>query len=162
MDSTKAMDGITATGFASNHIVTPGELITSDSGFMRGHGTYSSDGSLYASIAGVVERVNKLISVRPLRARYGGEVGDVVICRILEIGNKRWKVDANAKQDAVLMLSSINLPGGIQRRKSENDELQMRSFFAEGDILSVSVCHFSPCCYLLFRPRFSHCIRMAP
>lgn len=35
------------------------------------------------------------------------------------------------------MLSSINLPGGIQRRKSENDELQMRSFFSEGEILSV-------------------------
>ena len=93
---------------------------------------------MYASIAGVVERVNKLISVRPLKSRYSGDVGDVVIGRILEIGNKRWRVDANSKQDAALMLSSINLPGGIQRRKSENDELQMRSFFAEGEILSVN------------------------
>lgn len=120
-------------------VVTPGELITSDSGFMRGHGTYAQNGSLYASIAGVVERVNKLVSVRPLRARYAGEIGDVVIGRILEIGGKRWRVDANSKQDSVLMLSSINLPGGIQRRKSEDDELQMRSFFAEGDILSAEV-----------------------
>ena len=40
---------------------------------------------LYASVAGVVERVNKLISVRPLRTRYSGEVGDVVIGRILEV-----------------------------------------------------------------------------
>jgi exosome complex component RRP4 len=97
---------------------------------------------LYASIAGVVERVNKLVSVRPLKSRYSGEVGDVVIGRILEIGNKRWRVDSNSKQDAALMLSSINLPGGIQRRKSENDELQMRNFFAEGEILSVPLKFF--------------------
>ena len=92
---------------------------------------------MYASIAGIVERVNKLICVRPLRSRYSGEIGDVVIGRILEIGSKRWRVDTNSKQDSALMLSAINLPGGIQRRKSENDELQMRNFFSEGEILSV-------------------------
>ena len=27
---------------------------------------------------------------------------------------RRWKVEANSRQDAVLMLSSINLPGGVQ------------------------------------------------
>ena len=27
---------------------------------------------------------------------------------------RRWKVDANSRQDAVLMLSSVNLPGGVQ------------------------------------------------
>ena len=37
--------------------------------FCRGHGTYLNDNKLYASIAGVVERVNKLISVRPLRTK---------------------------------------------------------------------------------------------
>ena len=54
-----------------------------------------------------------MISVVPLRSRYSGDVGDVVIGRISEVGNNRWKVDVNAKQDAVLLLSSINLPGGI-------------------------------------------------
>jgi exosome complex component RRP4 len=40
-------------------------------GFMRGHGTYmGGDEALYASVAGVVDRVNKLISVLPLKTRY--------------------------------------------------------------------------------------------
>ena len=70
-----------------------------------------------ATVSGVVERVNKLVSVRPLRARYHGEVGDVVVCRITEVGAKRWKADVNGKQQSILMLSSINLPGGVQRRR---------------------------------------------
>jgi exosome complex component RRP4 len=37
-----------------------------------------------------------------------------VIGRIVEVGSSRWRVDANARQDAVLMLSSVNLPGGVQ------------------------------------------------
>jgi exosome complex component RRP4 len=44
-------------------------VITRDSGFMRGHGTFMSDEVLHASVAGVVERVNKLISVTPLKTR---------------------------------------------------------------------------------------------
>jgi len=37
------------------------------------------------------------------------------------------------------MLSSVNLPGGVQRRKLESDELQMRNFFEEGDLLVAEV-----------------------
>ena len=68
--------------------------------------------ALTASVAGVVERVNKLISVRPLKNRYNGEVGDVIVGRITEVQQKRWKVDTNSRLDSVLLLSSVNLPGG--------------------------------------------------
>lgn len=78
--------------------------------------------------------MNKLISVRPLSTRYVPEVGDLVIGRIVEVAGQRWKVEANARQDAVLMLSSVNLPGGVQRRKVESDSLKMREFLAEGDV----------------------------
>lgn len=98
-----------------------------------------TDGMLVSSLAGNIERVNKLISIKASRNRYTAEIGDVVIGRILEIGQKRWKVDCNAKQDSVLLLSSIHLPGIIQRRKSESDELQMRTFFAECEILVAEV-----------------------
>ncbi|KAG4304447.1 hypothetical protein PORY_002157 [Pneumocystis oryctolagi] len=128
--------------FSHSKIVTPGEFITDDPQFMRGHGTYIKDkNTIYASVVGTVQRVNKLISVKPLksRCRYLPEIGDLVVGRIVEVGHKRWKVDIGAKQDAILMLPSINLPGGILRRKSETDELKMRTFFSEGDLLVAEV-----------------------
>ncbi|KAJ3023995.1 Exosome complex component RRP4 [Thoreauomyces humboldtii] len=133
---------LTETDDSDKHVVTPGEVVTTDTAFMRGHGTYTQDEALVASLAGVVDRVNKLISVRPLRTRYNGEIGDVVIGRVTEVAQKRWKVDINGRLDGVLLLSSVNLPGGVQRRKNEADELQMRTFFAEGDILSSEVQNF--------------------
>ncbi|OWF54694.1 exosome complex component RRP4-like [Mizuhopecten yessoensis] len=122
-----------------SNLVTPGDVITADTGFMRGHGTYMEDEKLYASVAGVVERVNKLICVKPLKTRYNGEIGDVVIGRILEVGTRRWKVDTHAKLDSVLMLSSVNLPGGELRRRSEEDEKMMRHYLKEGDLISAEV-----------------------
>ncbi|KAF9101097.1 exosome non-catalytic core subunit rrp4 [Mortierella sp. AM989] len=121
------------------HVVTPAEVITTDTAFMRGHGTYIEQEKVLSSLAGVVERVNKLISVKPLHTRYTGEIGDVVVGRITEVAQKRWKVDVSARQDAILMLSSVNLPGGVQRRKQESDELQMRNFFMEGDLVVAEV-----------------------
>lgn len=120
---------------------------------------------MIASIAGVVERVNKFVTVRPLRARYTGDVGDVVVGRVLSVQQSRWKVDIHAKQDAVLLLSSINLPGDVRRRRTVEDQLQMRSFFQENDLISVfhPVSSFAfPTLLLtrlLFQFRFSHLFR---
>lgn len=47
---------------------------------------------LHACVAGVIERINKLISVKPLKLRYNGEVGDIIVGRIKEVQQKRWKV----------------------------------------------------------------------
>ncbi|CAH1277428.1 EXOSC2 [Branchiostoma lanceolatum] len=122
---------------APKHLVTPGDVITTDTGYMRGHGTYMDDDKLKASLAGVVERVNKLICVQPLKTRYNGEIGDVVVGRVTEVGQRRWRVDVNSKLDAVLMLSAVNLPGGELERSAE-DELMMREYLQEGDLISLS------------------------
>jgi len=122
-----------------NYLVSPGDVITRDSGFMRGHGTYMADDILYASVAGVVERVNKLISVTPLKTRYNGEIGDVVVGRIVEVQQKRWRVETNSRLDSVLALSSVNLPGGELRRRGAEDELSMRKYLQEGDLISAEV-----------------------
>ena len=121
--------------------------------------------------------------------RYVGEVGDVVVGRVVEVQQKRWKVDTFSRLESVLLLSSINLPGGVlvslsiplahtlslslpplprshtpyrhtylqthtqnkkqfscsQRRRSAEDELMMRTYFTEGDLISVS-----PVVYILY------------
>ena len=94
---------------------------------------------MIATVAGTVQRTNKLLSVRPLRARYTPEIGDLVVGRIVEVQSRRWKVDVAAPLLAQLPLSAINLPGGILRRRTSADELQIRTFFSEGDLLVAEV-----------------------
>ena len=44
--------------------------------------------------------------------RYVGEIGHVVVGRITAVDTNRWRVDINSTLDAMLPLSSVNLPGG--------------------------------------------------
>ena len=55
-------------------IVTPGWLISTEEGFIRGHGTVLVNDSLYATVAGVVEKINKLVCVTPLKSGYLGDI----------------------------------------------------------------------------------------
>ena len=152
-------------GVVGDEILTPGSVITSNSQWMRyafslllslvfyflfhsltllahsGHGTYVLPNStcITSSLAGTLTKTNKLLSVRPLRARYTPEIGDLVVGRIVEVQAKRWRVDVAASQLAILQISAINLPGGILRKRTETDELQIRTFFAEGDLVVAEV-----------------------
>ncbi|KAF7818280.1 exosome complex component RRP4-like protein [Senna tora] len=110
-----------------------------EDGVLKGHGTAELNGEVVATVCGVVERVNKLVYVRALRSRYKPEVGDIVVGRVIEVAQKRWRLDINFNQDAVLMLSSMNLPDGIQRRRTALDELNMRSVFEENDVVCAEV-----------------------
>lgn len=120
-------------------IVTPGELITDDATWMRGHGTYYLDDFTFSSVAGCISKVNKLLSVQPFMGKYQPETGDHVIGRIIGTNNKRWKVEIGGEHSGVLMLGAVNLPGGLLRRKSDSDELQMRAILKEGDLLNCEV-----------------------
>lgn len=35
-------------------------------------------------------------------------------CVLYQVQGKRWKVDLNSRQEASLLLSAVNLPGGVQ------------------------------------------------
>lgn len=132
----------------SNSIVVPGDILATESGYLRGHGTTivntSKDSNkLIASVAGVVQHIDKLISVKPIKSRYHGEIGDLIIGRISSVESKRWKVDINSHKDAILQLSSVNLPGGAQRIRTYEDQLQMRTLFTEGDLISAEIQNIS-------------------
>ncbi|XP_045593622.1 exosome complex component RRP4 [Procambarus clarkii] len=133
----KAMVG--PQGSARPRLVTPGEIISQDTSFMRGHGTYMEEGVQVASVAGYVTRVNRLITVTPLRQVYQGAVGDTIVGRITQVQNNRWKVDVNSRLDAELRLSNIHLPGGEQRRSNMDDERGMRGLLKTGDLVCVEV-----------------------
>ena len=108
---------------------------------MRGHGTYipALSSTITSTVAGHLHKTNKLLSVQPLRARYAPEIGDLVIGRIVSVQTKKWSVDIAAPMLASLPLSAINLPGGILRRRTAVDELNIRTFFQEGDLLVAEV-----------------------
>lgn len=120
--------------------VIPGEAINTEGGCISGHGTYQAGDRLVSSLLGSVCRINKLVTVAARKKLwYSPEVGDVVVARVVSIGNKRWNVDINTLQDASLLLTAINLPGNVQRRKMESDEMMMREYFAMGDVLAAEV-----------------------
>jgi exosome complex component RRP4 len=132
-------DLLTSTSRTS--VVTPGETITSDAQWMRGHGTYipTDSTTIISTVAGHLHKTNKLLSVQALRARYTPEIGDLVVGRIVNVGTKKWSVDIAAPMLASLPLSAINLPGGILRRRTAVDELNIRTFFSEGDLVVAEV-----------------------
>lgn len=130
---------------ASTTIITPGQLVTDDPQWMRGHGTFASTSldtdttAIRSTLAGTLQKTNKLLSIVPLRARYTPEIGDLVIGRVVEVQSRRWKVDVAAPLLANLLLSSINLPGGILRKRTSVDELNIRSYFSEGELVVAEV-----------------------
>ena len=57
----------------------------------------------------------------------------------MDITGKRWVLDINARFYAFLQLTAVNLPGGVQRRRTYEDELNMRRVFEENDLISAEV-----------------------
>ncbi|GAA54226.1 Exosome complex component RRP4 [Clonorchis sinensis] len=147
--------------------VVPGEVVFPlGSNLITGHGTYRDvdesaasaqlreavdrqgpsthedsikTGAMRTSLTGRVRIVNKLVYVEPPKARYSGNVGDTVVGRIIEVEQRRWKVDINSSLLGNLALANVKLPGGELRRKSEDDERAMRSFMKEGDLIVAEV-----------------------
>jgi exosome complex component RRP4 len=53
---------------------------------------------------------------------------------------RRWAVDIRSMTQASLQLTAVDLPGGIQRRRTTDDELIMRDMYCEGDVVAAEVC----------------------
>ncbi|EZG56704.1 putative exosome complex exonuclease [Gregarina niphandrodes] len=129
-------------------VVTAGKEISLPEGTLLGHGIVAGtaveeDNEIvtryYASRTGYLVSVNSLTYVAPLHTRYVPETGDVVIGRVVEVAQGRWSVDINASHLGKLMLTSVSLPSGEQRRKTDAEVVDMRRFFAEDDIVFTEV-----------------------
>eukprot|EP01046_Picozoa_sp_COSAG06_P010543 COSAG06_NODE_577_length_14043_cov_5.505952_5_plen_295_part_00 len=126
-------------GKEAEQYMGPGDCVTRETDVLRGHGTYNRAGQLTATLSGTVERINKLVKVQPPKARYIGEVGDIVVGRILEVLPRRWKVDINATAAATLRLDNVQLQNNEQRKRTADDELHMRSYLRESDLVSAEI-----------------------
>ena len=66
-------------------IVVPGDYL--GSGFVAGHGTFvqADTQDIYASLAGVVHHIDKVICVKPVRSHYRPDIGDIIVGRIVSV-----------------------------------------------------------------------------
>ena len=82
----------------------PGDTIMSNAeGWMDGHGSYTTmlpdkRTQMTASVAGIRQVFTRVVVVYPLKSRYAGEIGDIVVGRILQVGRKAWTVINICKQ----------------------------------------------------------------
>lgn len=150
---------------------------TEEDSFLRGHGTYletihnhnhdpdnannntntntntnNSTIELRAAVTGIVQRINKLVSVESVSLHtYHAQVGDLIVGRVAGIANAKWLVDLsggngnttnntnNSIVTAQLPLSGVHLPGAVQRVKTAADALTMAHCIAVGDLVSCEV-----------------------
>lgn len=118
----------------------PGDVVCSSAGRIWGHGTVVNNEDIISVYFGTPTHIDMLTSVTPLVGlQYIPEVGDVVVGRVVHIANKKWKLNTHSSCDTFLSLSAINLPGTVQRRKSEEDEMNMHDIFNIGDLLVCEV-----------------------
>ncbi|XP_024522066.1 exosome complex component RRP4 homolog isoform X2 [Selaginella moellendorffii] len=102
-----------------------------------GHGSQSVSGEIRATVCGILRPQGSFITVDPFLTRYKPEKGHVVIGRIVEVAQGSWRVDISCDRHARLELSSVDLPASIQRRRTAADELNMRNFLVETDVIRI-------------------------
>ncbi|KII60960.1 Exosome complex component RRP4 [Thelohanellus kitauei] len=124
---------------ADRNLVLPSDFLTEREGVIRGYNTYEDKSKIYSSVLGFVEQIDRLVCVNPIKSRYQPSIGDVVIGRVLEVTYKKWVIDIGAKQNAVLLLCSVILPGAEQRKKTHEDIIQMSKYLSENDLILAEV-----------------------
>jgi exosome complex component RRP4 len=124
----------------TDRIVLPGDVIESASaGVMCGSGVELRGEEIVATVRGFVTRMSRLLSVTPMTSIYTPNVGDIVIGRIAQVQQQRWKVQIGCSVLAILRLTSIYLPDDQLRRRTTADERNMRQYFDVGDLVCAEV-----------------------
>ena len=85
-------------------IVIPGDLLSHETS-RRGDGTYARDGSLYASLYGLLSERERTIRVIPLSGRYIPRRRDLIIGFVKEIIFSSWVIDIRSPYEGLLHVS---------------------------------------------------------
>lgn len=121
-------------------LIIPGERVCPIDDHIYSHNTYPHDAHICASVLGTRMQIDKLVMLRPLNHfRYIPLAGDVVVGRVSALCSRRWRVDCNAQTECMLGLSAIALPMNMQRRRAEEDEMAMQTYYDVGDLLVAVV-----------------------
>ncbi|OQS54640.1 EXOSC2 [Ecytonucleospora hepatopenaei] len=124
------------------NVFLPGEEILDNSQkeFTYGLGTYETDNKIKSSLFGAVKFHNRIVVCESFFSfKYFPNVGDVIIGRVVEISNKKWKIACNSINEATLSLGSVLMPGVAQRIKDEEDEMEMHKIYGIGDVIICEV-----------------------
>ena len=85
-------------------IVVPGETLAVGMDNLPGQGTYREGESIIASRLGVVQLDGRAIKLIPLSGRYIPKRGDVIICKVIDVGFSGWRLDTNSPYSAMMSL----------------------------------------------------------
>lgn len=85
-------------------IVVPGEILAEGMGNLPGHGTYREGEKIIAGRVGLVSIISRTIKLIPLSGKYIPRKGDVIICKVIDVGFSGWRVDTNSAYSAMLSI----------------------------------------------------------
>ncbi|KAK6030028.1 hypothetical protein OSTOST_03848 [Ostertagia ostertagi] len=120
-------------------VVYCGQLLSSSTDVISGHGTIPFGDKLSASVSGVKVQYSRLFLVEPYKSKYVPKIGDIVVGRIASVQRARWKVDVNYRMTVILHLNDVNIPGGELRREGLEDKVSMTKHMVVGDVVSAEV-----------------------
>ncbi|CRG98173.1 exosome complex component RRP4, putative [Plasmodium gallinaceum] len=123
-------------------LVLPGEVILEKKDkdrFLKGSGLYEENEKFYACILGTINYINKLVYVEPLKGKYTGAVGDLLVGKVKDINNDKWVVEIGSYSRALLSISQTNISLFSQRIRLYNDVINMINIYKPNDIIACEV-----------------------
>ena len=83
-------------------ITVPGEILAVGMDILPGQGTYREGDKIIAQRLGLAMTEGRTIKLIPLSGRYIPKTGDVIICKVIDVGFNGWRLDTNSAYSAML------------------------------------------------------------
>src|SRR3989344_6472966 len=113
-------------------IVVPGETLATGMDNLPGNGTYRDGENIVASRLGLVQLEGRAIKLIPLAGRYIPKRGDVIICKVIDVGFSGWRLDTNSPYSAMMSMKEATsdfIPRGAD----------LTQYYALGDYITVEI-----------------------